>query len=117
MKTYALRLLAAAARRLNFAAVAMVFTFSFASPAFAGEHDQEEWLIVPKGYTPEKSWPFILASQQARFDDARVIAVGRVMVGEMNVDTYRVNKYVGRPRALDAQRLDCRQWGNNGKSE
>jgi hypothetical protein len=29
----------------------------------AAEHDQEEWLIVPKDYTPEKSWPFLLASQ------------------------------------------------------
>jgi hypothetical protein len=33
------------------------------APARAAEHDQEEWLIVPRDYTPQKSWPLILVSQ------------------------------------------------------
>jgi dienelactone hydrolase len=41
--------------------IALAFCLPSVSPA--AEHDQEEWLIVPKDYTPEKSWPFLLASQ------------------------------------------------------
>lgn len=32
-------------------------------PVLAAEHDEEEWEITPKDYTPEKAWPFMAVLQ------------------------------------------------------
>ena len=50
-------------RGLNVAILAAALAFGLPAPSPAREHDQEEWLIVPQHYTPQESWPFILASQ------------------------------------------------------
>ena len=50
-------------RGLNVAILAAALAFGLPAPSPAREHDQEEWLIVPQDYTPQESWPFILASQ------------------------------------------------------
>ncbi len=47
----------------QFAVVLAASALFHAAQSCAAEHDQEEWLIVPKDYTPENSWPLILASQ------------------------------------------------------
>ncbi|HUT36397.1 MAG TPA: hypothetical protein VNE39_23120 [Planctomycetota bacterium] len=31
--------------------------------ALASEHGEEEYLIVPKGYTPERAWPLVIVAQ------------------------------------------------------
>ena len=70
----------------------------------AAEHDQEEWLIVPKDYTPEKSWPLILASQNqiavkamenfpcfaAYGPSEALVAPLLEMARKYNIDPYRI---------------------------
>ena len=73
-----------------------------AAPVCAGMFGEEEFLIVPKGYTPEKAWPLIVVSQNqisekqaARVpyfvcyggpDRARILEVAR----KFHIDPFRV---------------------------
>ena len=43
--------------------LALLAVLSWATSAWAASNGEEEWLIVPKDYSPQKAWPMIIVSQ------------------------------------------------------
>jgi hypothetical protein len=51
------------ARNVMMSVAAFLAATATCPPAFAAERGEQEYLIVPKGYTPSKAWPIILVGQ------------------------------------------------------